>query len=88
MQVLQTKDTKAITAALDAYVDLYGIYDLIIFVDPQGRWIASNSLSPDKVKVDTEKLKNMPFAQAPWFQKGDAFGVDRRVFKKFRRYFC
>ncbi len=67
--ILQTKDSKAIMAALDSYVELYGIYDLIVYVDAQGRWIASNSMTADKVKVDLEKIKNISFAQTTWFQK-------------------
>ena len=39
------------------YSLLFGIYDVILFVDPHGKYIASNSLSPQNKPIDISKLK-------------------------------
>jgi methyl-accepting chemotaxis protein len=61
-------DKLAITEALDRYVSLYGIYQAMVFVDPQGRLIAANSKQPDGKLLDTSKWGETSFPDAPWFR--------------------
>lgn len=55
-------------AILNSYVALYGIYDLIIFVDADGRFIASNDHDIAGNPVQTGELARMNFAGSPWFE--------------------
>ncbi len=66
--VFQSSDQKQMIAALDSYVSLYGIYDVILFVDTQGRLIASNSIDPQGNSLDVEQLKTRDFSSDDWFQ--------------------
>ncbi len=66
--ILQQEDKAAIIEVLDRYAALYGIYDVIILVDSEGRFVASNSLSPAGKPIDTERMKNMDYSAAPWFR--------------------
>ena len=45
--VLQNpNNSAAISDLLNKYAALYGIYDVILYVDPNGKFIASNTLNP------------------------------------------
>lgn len=54
--------------ALDQYVPLYGIYDLILVVDRKGNFVGSNSVDTNGKKVDGTKFVGMNFKDKPWFQ--------------------
>ncbi|MFN8791898.1 MAG: methyl-accepting chemotaxis protein [Bdellovibrionales bacterium] len=54
--------------ALDSYIGLYGIYDLILVVDSKGRFVASNQRDVNGVKVNQDALKAHDFSQEPWFK--------------------
>jgi methyl-accepting chemotaxis protein len=66
--VLQSQNKNSIEEALNSYVRLYGIYDLILFVDLNGNFIASNNVGPNGSKLDTNKLSHVNFANETWFK--------------------
>lgn len=66
--ILQSKDRARISVELDAYVKLYGIYDLIIVTDKEGRFVASNSADVAGSKINTEALDQVDYSQSAWFQ--------------------
>lgn len=61
-------DEKAISPDLDSYVSLYVIYDLVLVVDKDGKYVSSNTKSANGTKVDVEQLKQLNFSEAPWFK--------------------
>lgn len=63
-----------ISQTLDFYTQLYGIYDLIMVVDAQGNYVASNTKNVQGDEVSRKKLSQVDFSKASWFQavmKGD-----------------
>ena len=66
--VLLTLKADLIAEELNQYAALYGIYDLIVMVDLNGKLIASNTKGPDGTALKTDDLKKMNFASTPWFQ--------------------
>ncbi len=67
--ILQNQsDRSGIQATLDDYVKLYGIYDLIVYVDMKGKYIASNSKTFSGQKISIENLSTGRYAFQPWFQ--------------------
>jgi methyl-accepting chemotaxis protein len=67
-QVVKRGPPDAISKALDEYVALYLIYDVVLFVDMNGRFISANSKGPDGKPVDLKALASKNYAQEPWFQ--------------------
>jgi hypothetical protein len=57
------------TAAANAYVRAYGFYDLMIAVDMQGKIVASNTVSGDGRRINSEKLLGQSVAETQWFKK-------------------
>ncbi len=53
---------------LDSYVALYGIYDLILFTDLEGRLQAVNAHGADGKPLASAVLYDRSFAKAPWAQ--------------------
>ena len=53
---------------LDRYIKLYGIYDLILVIDKQGKLVAVNSVDPSGKTVLEEKLKALDYSKSPWFE--------------------
>ena len=66
--VLQSGNAEAISKTLDQYVNLYGIYDVILVVDKNGKYIASNSQTAAGVKIDSAKLRALDYKESPWFK--------------------
>jgi methyl-accepting chemotaxis protein len=58
-----------LVAAIDAYMEIYGIYDLMLFVGPQGDVLAVNSKDAKGKPVASEKLYAKRFADQSWFTK-------------------
>ena len=56
-------------AVMDGYMAAYGIYKLMVLVDPQGRVLAVNSKDPAGKELDTRFLYDASFAQASWLAK-------------------
>lgn len=57
-----------IKSALDSYVGLYGIYDVILVVDKKGRYVGSNSKDASGREVNFDLLKNKNYSTEKWFQ--------------------
>ena len=66
--VFYGKDVDAMVATLDGYSADYGIYDLILFVDMKGDFVASNAKSPAGKPINLEGIKGKNFASEPWFK--------------------
>lgn len=57
-----------IKSALDSYVGLYGIYDVILVVDKKGRYVGSNSKDASGREVNFDRLKSKNYSSEKWFQ--------------------
>ena len=57
-----------IVNALDTYVALYGIYDLIIVADLNGRIVGVNSKDPAGKKINSDQLYGRSVADTEWFK--------------------
>jgi hypothetical protein len=66
--VFQGHDKEAMRRALNDYAKLYGIYDVIVFVSPDGKYLASNTLSPEGKPIDVAALEQKNFASEVWLQ--------------------
>lgn len=84
---IQNLNAKDSIADLDAYVTLYGIYDLIVVTDAQGNFVVSNTRDVSGKTVNQEKLKAMNFKDTPWFKAvaSDTYTSDKA--KAFDRTF-
>lgn len=61
-------NAEQISHELDRYVDLYGLYDLILIVDKHGRYIGSNTKDIKGKKADISELTSKNYTKEPWFQ--------------------
>ena len=66
--ILQSNNSQKITKALNTYIQLHGIYDLIIMTDLEGKLIASSSVAPNGKPLDLSILPKS-FGDQVWFQK-------------------
>lgn len=66
--VLHNGKPAEITEAFNHFAALYDIYDLILFVDKKGKYIASNNKSPTNDDLNIEHLSKMDFSDTPWFK--------------------
>jgi methyl-accepting chemotaxis protein len=57
-----------IVRAMNAYIDTYDVYYLSMLVDTQGRVVAVNTTDSDAKPIDTQKVYDANFADAPWFK--------------------
>lgn len=71
-KAFQEKKFSDINFILNELTSLYPVYDLIIFTDMDGKYIASNSISADGKKLTIDELKTMSFADAEWFKQSKA----------------
>ncbi|MDG0817497.1 methyl-accepting chemotaxis protein [Bdellovibrio svalbardensis] len=67
-EALLNTDAKRITDSFNSYVALYGIYDLIMFVSPEGKLIAANTKDAKGNPLVVEPLFNLNFKDAEWFK--------------------
>jgi methyl-accepting chemotaxis protein len=76
---LRSRDPNVIREALNAYIELYQIYDVIVLVGPNGKLIASSDVKPDGIRLETGALKAKDYARFPWFQESlaERFTEDR-----------
>jgi methyl-accepting chemotaxis protein len=65
---IRSGDSSRIREALNSYVSLYGIYDVILVVDKKGRYVGSNSKDVSGREVNTELLRNLNYSNEKWFQ--------------------
>lgn len=61
-------DKEQLPKTLDAYIALYGIYDLIVIVDKNGKFVASNTKDYSGKSVDLKSLEQLDFSDQPWFK--------------------
>jgi len=66
--IFTSKDVKAMESALDRYVELYGIYQGIMFVSADGKLVAANSKTPSGSLTKLNAVRSMNFADEPWFK--------------------
>jgi methyl-accepting chemotaxis protein len=57
-----------ITDRMNAYVAAYGMYDLTLFVDPDGKVIAVNDKNAKGERINSATLMHRNYANAPWFK--------------------
>lgn len=67
-ETVKSGSPKDIQIILDQYVSLYGIYDLILVVDKNGHFVASNSADASAKKVNQDALKEFDFSNEHWFK--------------------
>ncbi|HYX38177.1 MAG TPA: methyl-accepting chemotaxis protein [Oligoflexus sp.] len=65
--VMEIKNTAEITKAFNAYVNIYGLYDLILLVDLNGQVIVTSTVDAKNNALDVSKLSGQNFASSPWF---------------------
>jgi len=68
-QIFQNGTQKEIVETLNKYAELYGIYELIFFVDPSGKLIAINNKSAENKPIDVSHVYQVNFSHEAWFQK-------------------
>lgn len=56
-----------LTSLLDEYVKLYGIYDVILVVDKNGHYVASNLKDSSDKSINVDVLKNLNYSKLNWF---------------------
>jgi methyl-accepting chemotaxis protein len=57
-----------ITRAMNKYMELYGLYSLMIMTDLQGKVVAVNSRDAKGAAIDTKGLYGMDLRSETWFQ--------------------
>ena len=60
-------DRNLVASAANRYAQLYGIYELLVMVDTEGKVIAVNDRDGAGKPIDTAWLYGKNFAQASWF---------------------
>lgn len=65
---VRSGESSRIREALNSYVALYGIYDVILVVDKKGRYIGSNSKDASGREVNIDLLKTFNYSGEKWFQ--------------------
>lgn len=65
---VQELNAAKLTDYLDQYVKLYGIYDVILVVDKNGRLVSSNTVDSNGKKISVENLNSVNYASTPWFK--------------------
>lgn len=67
-KAFHSNNTEHITTALNTYVKLYGIYDLIMYVNKQGKLVAVNNRSPEDKELNTSALFKNDYSSESWFK--------------------
>ncbi len=62
------KRANDVSYVLNELVNLYQIYDALIFIDAQGNFIAANDIGPDGKKLNISHLKTIDWKQSEWFK--------------------
>jgi methyl-accepting chemotaxis protein len=65
---IQSSNQRTIVDTLNAYVALYGIYDVIMVVDANGRLVAVNDRNVGGGEIPSKQLYEKNYASAPWFK--------------------
>jgi len=67
--VFQSGQKELITSFLNSIVSIYQVYDTIIFVDKDGRFVAANNRTFDGRALDGKVMEGRSFADTSWFAK-------------------
>jgi methyl-accepting chemotaxis protein len=54
--------------AANFYVERYGVYDLMLLVDPEGNVVATNTIDHEGKPLDTQKLVGRSVRNEKWFE--------------------
>jgi methyl-accepting chemotaxis protein len=65
---IQSPNRDVIVDTLNTFSALYGIYDLILIVNKNGKLVAVNSKGPDGKPLNVAPLYAKSFAEEPWFK--------------------
>jgi methyl-accepting chemotaxis protein len=65
---LQKKSFDEANFYFNELVSLYPLYDLIVFVDMDGKYVASNSLDSAGKKLSVDNVKSYDFSSETWFK--------------------
>lgn len=60
-------DTNPLIVAMNNYVRAYGLYPVMIFVDKEGKVLATNTIDKTGKAVDTKFIYSLNFKEAKWF---------------------
>lgn len=67
--IFQSLNRDIMVQTLNGYVEAYKAYDAIVFVDAEGKFVASNSKTFDGRPIDVKNLEGRSFADTTWFQR-------------------
>ncbi len=67
---IQSPNREVIVDTLNTFSALYGIYDLILIVNKNGKLVAVNSKGPDGKPLKVAPLYTKSFSDEPWFKAG------------------
>lgn len=67
-EAVQSMDAARMQNDLNDYVNLYGLYDLIVVVDKNGKLVATNIKDVAGKSVNSAELKNYNFSNEQWFK--------------------
>ena len=67
-KTLQAKNFDDANFYFNELVSLYSLYDMVLFVDNDGKFIASNSLDSTGKKLAMDKIKDTDFSKLKWFK--------------------
>ena len=65
---MQTKDFEQANFYFNELVSLYPLYNLIVYVDKDGKFISANNLDSTGKKLDISALKEKNFSDQKWFK--------------------
>ena len=65
--VFYGKDTPLMVKTMNGYAKDYAIYDLIVFADMKGNFVASNDVSPSGKPLKVRQLQGRNFRNESWF---------------------
>lgn len=65
---VKTLNEKEIPNLLQDFANLYGIYDVILVVDKNGKFVAANHKTPGGTALDITALKSFNWSNEPWFR--------------------
>jgi len=65
---IQSSNRQTIIDTLNTFSALYGIYDLILVVNKNGKLVASNSKGPDGKDLNVASLYQKNYSEEPWFK--------------------
>lgn len=66
---VKANDRETIVKALNNYVALYGIYDLIMVVSKDGKLVAVNDKNPAGESIKSDSLYDENYSKYPWFSE-------------------